>query len=83
MARAVENQVFVFAANCCGHDGKYQYPGNSMIISPLGDILLETGNEEGAYVADINFGDLAKSRELVDVLSARLNIIDEIDNGQL
>ena len=42
-ARAIENQVFVLAANCCGNDGKYDYPGNSMIISPTGKILQEAG----------------------------------------
>jgi len=42
IARAIENQCFVIAANRVGTDGNGIYHnGNSMIISPKGQVLLE------------------------------------------
>ncbi len=38
-ARAIENQVFIVAANGCGLVGEVELGGSSMIISPSGDVL--------------------------------------------
>ena len=46
-ARAVENQVFVVAANQCGfHDGDRRSYGNSMIVDPWGTVLARAGDDE-------------------------------------
>lgn len=42
-ARAIENQLFVIAANCCGEIGKLDFFGQSLIIGPKGEILAEGG----------------------------------------
>ena len=44
-ARAIENQLFVIAANCCGVVGKLDFFGQSLIIGPKGEILAEGGYE--------------------------------------
>jgi predicted amidohydrolase len=45
-ARAIENQMFVVAANRCGTSGDTTFGGHSMIIGPDGTILLEAGEDE-------------------------------------
>ena len=47
-ARAIENQSYVVGANRIGDDGNnIHYSGDSMIIDPLGEVLLTKENEEG------------------------------------
>ena len=45
-ARAIENQMFVVAANRCGTTGDTTFSGHSMIVGPDGSILLEAGDGE-------------------------------------
>jgi predicted amidohydrolase len=45
-ARAIENQMFVVAANRCGTTGDTTFGGHSMIVGPDGAILLEAGEGE-------------------------------------
>lgn len=45
-ARAIENQMFIIAANRCGTTGDTIFGGHSMIIGPDGSILLEAGKDE-------------------------------------
>jgi predicted amidohydrolase len=45
-ARAIENQMFVVAANRCGTSDGTLYGGHSMIVGPDGSILLEAGDDE-------------------------------------
>jgi len=42
-ARAIENQAFVVAANCCGNWEGIRMGGHSMIVAPDGEILAEAG----------------------------------------
>ncbi len=46
-ARAIENQVYVVAANCCGRTGTMEMGGHSMIIGPDGSVLQAAGTEAG------------------------------------
>lgn len=50
-ARAIENQLFVVAANTCGLVGKLDFFGMSMIINPKGEVLEEAGEEEREIMA--------------------------------
>ncbi len=54
IARAIENQAFVIAANRTGADPHLSYPGNSIIVSPTGEVLAELGNEETVLSAEID-----------------------------
>jgi len=44
-ARAVENQFFVLGCNRWGQAGSYQFPGRSLILDPLGEILASVPRE--------------------------------------
>ncbi len=51
-ARAIENQFFVLGCNRWGKTGTYHFPGHSLIIDPLGQIL-STTQEEGIALATL------------------------------
>jgi predicted amidohydrolase len=53
-ARAVENQLFVVAANAVGKSGDFRFSGGSLILSPWGERLAEGGEEEGLAMAVID-----------------------------
>jgi len=54
-ARAIENQLFVVAANCCGVQGKLDFFGESMIIDPKGEVLAAGGYENTELIATLDF----------------------------
>ncbi len=82
-ARAVENQVFVLAANRTGRDESGKYDGGSLIVSPWGDILARGCGEEGAYTADLDFALIEDARSRIPGIEARRRILDEIDDSLL
>jgi len=54
-ARAIENQVFVIAANQVGeHPGGQQSGGRSMIVDPWGVLLAQAADREGHIVAELD-----------------------------
>jgi deaminated glutathione amidase len=70
-ARAIENQVFVVAANQIGaHPGGYRSGGRSMIVDPWGVVLAQAQDRVGYVLADI---DLERQREIRAQLPALAN----------
>lgn len=61
-ARAIENQVFIVAANGCGASGPHELAGHSMIVGPDGRVLAEAGEGEEAQVIELPVGDLQRVR---------------------
>lgn len=72
-ARAIENQVFVVAANRVGKDGPgLEFGGTSMIVTPYGEIITHASKSEETLVsADIDFGVIAEARAKMDLLKDR------------
>lgn len=63
MARAIENQCFVVAVNRVGTDGNGIYhSGNSMIINPLGEIMMENAHENIAFTLELTSELLKETR---------------------
>ncbi|HON55661.1 MAG TPA: nitrilase-related carbon-nitrogen hydrolase [bacterium] len=73
-SRAIENQCFVCAVNRIGADPKNKYCGDSMIIAPNGDIILNSENADGLFTATINKNDIIFTREKFPVLKDRKKI---------
>lgn len=73
-ARAVENQVFVVAANQFGfHDGDRRSYGNSMIIDPWGEVLVRASDDaEAAIAAPLDFAAQADIRDKLPSLANRV-----------
>lgn len=57
-ARAIENTVFVVAV---GQPGP-RYTGHSMVVDPLGDVLVEAGEGPEVVTATMRLADLAEAR---------------------
>lgn len=70
-ARAIENQLFVVAANCCGVVGKLDFFGMSMIIDPKGELLAEAGYDPQNITAVIDFDDMNSWRQQIPCFKDR------------
>jgi predicted amidohydrolase len=67
-ARAIENQMFVVAANRCGTTGDTTFGGHSIIVAPDGSILLEAGDGEECRGAELDLEMIAASRSLFSTI---------------
>jgi len=76
-ARAIENQCFVIGANRIGTDGQnIRYSGNSQVVSPLGEIIGNIGNEENIILVELHKNELEQLRKSFPVL-------DDMDTFEL
>ena len=63
-ARAIENQCYVIGVNRVGDDGNGIYhSGDSMVVSPLGEIVYHKNKEEDIHTAVLKKDDLQMVRE--------------------
>ncbi|QEC67711.1 amidohydrolase [Panacibacter ginsenosidivorans] len=73
-ARAIENQCFVVGVNRVGNDGNNIYhSGDSMVVSPLGDILYHKTNEEDIFTVTLQ-------KQLLDEVRGRFPFWKDADN---
>ncbi|RSL29650.1 carbon-nitrogen family hydrolase [Salibacterium salarium] len=71
-ARAIENQMYVAACNRIGSYNGTTFAGQSMIINPNGDIILEgTPDQEETLIADIDITQTAETRKNIPVFTSR------------
>ncbi|SKC86265.1 carbon-nitrogen family hydrolase [Maledivibacter halophilus] len=70
VARAIENQMFVAAVNALGTNGKLEMCGNSMIIDPWGNILVNAEEEEKIVTSVVDF-------EIVKDIRNRINVFKD------
>ncbi|MEN0617239.1 carbon-nitrogen hydrolase family protein [Klebsiella indica] len=52
--RALENQCWMIESNLCGQHGNLHYHGHSRIINPRGNIIADSGSEEGMALATVD-----------------------------
>lgn len=69
-ARAIENQFFVVACNRVGESEGEQFGGESAIIDPWGEAVIEAGDAEALLTAEIDLG-------LVDDVRARVPVFKD------
>ena len=63
-ARAIENQSYVVGVNRVGKDGNdIQYPGESMVVDPMGEVLYHRKGEEDVFTITLDKEDLEQVRE--------------------
>jgi len=70
-ARAIENQMFMVAANCCGVQGKLDFFGMSLLVSAWGEILAEGGEVDSELVATFDFAQMEEYRARIDCFHDR------------
>lgn len=71
IARAIENQCFVAAANSCGATGGTVFAGHSMIVDPWGNVIVEAGEDECLLTAQIDFDEVERVRRAIPVFKDR------------
>jgi len=64
-ARAIENQFFVAAANCCGVQGKLDFFGMSLLLSARGDVLAEGGETDTELITSFDFQEMMEYRSQI------------------
>jgi omega-amidase len=62
-ARAIENQCYIAGINRVGVGNNIEYSGDSLLIDPLGDILLHGTAKEELIIHDISVDEVYKTRE--------------------
>ncbi len=70
-SRALENLAFLVACNCAGGHGERQYGGNSLVVSPWGDLLARAGTGEELLTITINQREADKIRSEFPALQDR------------
>jgi predicted amidohydrolase len=70
-ARAIENQLFVAAANCCGIQGKLDFFGMSLLISAWGEVLAEGGADNTEILATFRQEEMVQYRSQIPCFKDR------------
>ncbi|NJL93072.1 MAG: carbon-nitrogen family hydrolase [Anaerolineae bacterium] len=76
-ARAIENGMYIVAVNRVGEDvleegeAPRRYSGHSMIVDPFGEVVLQAGNVEGVFTAQIDLSTADRARAAIPVLEGR------------
>lgn len=61
--QAFQNTVFTAMCNRTGTEGEICFSGQSLAVSPEGELLLKAGSQEELLIADISIGDAARARK--------------------
>ncbi|MFC1742798.1 nitrilase-related carbon-nitrogen hydrolase [Candidatus Riflebacteria bacterium] len=69
VARAIENQCYVLGVNRLGKDPKQVYNGQSLLVDPLGKILVDSEDRPGAFFHKISLDKLQDYREKFPAIS--------------
>jgi predicted amidohydrolase len=70
-ARAIENQAYVAGVNRVGGGDNLNYTGDSAVVGPLGEMLVEGGLEEGVFLATVDPNAVSKLRTRFPALDDR------------
>ncbi|OOV87460.1 nitrilase-related carbon-nitrogen hydrolase [Oceanospirillum linum] len=61
-ARAIENQVFAVTCNRVGSGHGGHFAGESLVVSPFGEVLLRMGDQETVQTIELDLTQVQKSR---------------------
>lgn len=70
VARAIENQCYIVAANAAGPTGETVFGGHSMIVDPWGKIVVEGGESPMLLTAEVEM-------DLVDEVRRRIPVFED------
>jgi omega-amidase len=70
-ARAIENQMFVFACNRVGADAHNEFCGHSLAVDPWGEILAEGGEGEELVTLTADLSKVREARRKIPILEDR------------
>lgn len=67
-ARAIEGQAYVLGVNRTGSDPEYPYPGRSVVVDPMGEIVADAGPSAGVAEALLDIPTLRDYRSRLPFL---------------
>nr|WP_294680418.1 carbon-nitrogen family hydrolase [uncultured Anaerotignum sp.] len=70
-ARAIENQCFLIGVNRSGEGGGLSYIGDSMVVSPTGEVLAHVEGGNGLTIADLDLSEVSAYRQSFPVKADR------------
>jgi len=70
-ARALDNQIWLVAANRIGTDNKFTYFGTSHIVNPYGGSVVECGDKEEVLVVQVDGKVTEEFKKIVNFLKDR------------
>ena len=70
-ARAMENQHFIVATNCCGIQSKLDFFGMSLLLSARGEVLAEGGETETELIATFDYQEMVEYRAQINCYEDR------------
>ena len=62
----------MIGVNRVGKDPKVSYSGDSMVIDPFGRVVLDCGNREGVFKAELEKALIARTRETYPFINDRI-----------
>jgi len=71
-ARAIENQLFIIAANRTGVADELIFNGHSQFVSPTGQVLTMAGGQDSTAIAQIDFDQIDEFRSQFNCLEQRI-----------
>lgn len=70
-SRAIENQAYVLGVNRVGEGGGLAYSGDSMLVDPMGEVLVSGSGTESVLIADVDPAEVARVRDRFPFLRDR------------
>lgn len=70
-ARALENEFFLIGCGAAGEQHGVALSGHSVVVDPWGRVVAEAGADEQVLYADIDLGEVARTRAEFPVLADR------------
>ncbi len=71
IARAIENQAFVIGANRTGNSPEEEYSGDSCVVDPSGNVILDAFDKEAVFSCGIDNSTVEQVRKKFPVLKDR------------
>lgn len=69
VARAVENQCHLLAANRVGEEGAFPFGGRSLFVTPTGEVTAADGHEEGLVFGIVDPQEVLAARRAIPALN--------------
>lgn len=69
--QAMQNQVFIAMCNRVGTEDKMEFAGQSLVVSPRGDVIAKADDEEQLITCEINLEESQELQKQVPYLSTR------------
>lgn len=75
-ARAIENGLFLVGVNRVGKEPGISFPGRSVVVNPLGEVIERKHDSEGIMTVEIDMDEISRIRHSVTYFLDRIPSVD-------